>query len=199
MRSLSLAVFLALVVTRCPADAGFVEMAGGQITLDDATNIEWLDLSFTVGKSRSQVDTDLAGVGYLGRTDWRWATLSDIDTLRANAGYTIVHNSIGNFLASGGTDLTPLIGNGTFAYGYYEGSPSEYVGIVNLHTTNDIFYRWVNYQHDPSRTYTLSSSYGHFLIRDFAVPEPTSIALLGMGGLSFLGYRLRRRRRELVA
>ncbi len=93
---------------------GFIETPGlgGQSTLDDATDIEWLDLSFTIGKNRSQVETDLAGSGYLGRTDWRWATLSDIDTLRANAGYTVVHNSIGNYLAPGGTDLIPLIGNG---------------------------------------------------------------------------------------
>ena len=85
---LSLAVLSSISLT---ATASFIQINDniqdhGVYTYDTVTNLQWLDVTETRNLSYSQVQDQMVANGAL--EDWRYATVSELDTLFLNFGMT---------------------------------------------------------------------------------------------------------------
>lgn len=176
----------------------------GSVTRDTATNLEWLDLTETLGQSHDSVQSQL-GTTYQG---WRIATLAEVQTLLSNGGIPLAYTAFTP--ASSGPlaaqqQLKALLGDTMIAWdSYYTG----FFGIVS-DSPGANYYRYVSaYEHtfynqlfistlgDASSTggHVSVPHYGTFLVRGgepAAVPAPGSLWLLGLG-LIFLGMARRK-------
>jgi hypothetical protein len=191
--------------------AGFIETDllaanDGLITLDTDTGLEWLDVTATVGLSVNDV---LGGAGGWTDLGFRYAGSDELEQLFLDsaAGSTISFYSFTANNFTGASLLVDLLGN---SYSSREFPGSQ--GFVDPGTPDMFSESYAHasfYQisvsdstgrfHSTQGSFSLNqtgATIGSFLVREASpVPEPSSLALLGMGGLALIGYGLRRKRK----
>jgi hypothetical protein len=170
------------------------------IVIDTVNQMEWLDLSQSTSRSFGDVASHFgAGGDYEG---WGHATSADLTTFFTEAGFppnftapsssSVMQTLIG-FLGITFSQSDGLSGDIILSEGYYDdgdGAPVGFAGLRNRTGGSN-----TGPQHDAFLTPDFSaggasSQAGNWLVR--SVPEPTSLSLLGLGGLALLGARRRR-------
>lgn len=173
----------------------------GVFTTDTRTELDWLDLTETVGKSYNQVISDAS------LTEWRYATVSEVsgffDSFGGDNsqydGLSALNNGLFDLVSAKWGDLAhtsypadfPSEGNGysIFITSYLEhGDPASVPrGIIEDHIFHDVFLTHDYVSLPPFETQSLDYSnilVGSALIRNtlsVSVPEPTTFALIGLG------------------
>jgi hypothetical protein len=167
-------------------------------TLDTDTGFEWLDMSYTVGSTYADA---LAGSNTFEGGGWRNASYSEVVELASNAvGYDITTTfefDATSFI--GLRALTDLLGGTSvgstysFIVGYVDAG-----GDVDLaqfgYVDHGSFGFFLDVYDDAVSALELppSAEFGSFLVRTSAVPEPSIIALFGLG-LVGIGFARRKR------
>ena len=183
------------------------------ISYDTKTNLNWLDLSFTLYTSYNEVlallDTDLSG--------WRLASETEVATL-FNSSFTtpLSFYADGSTQVLAGTDsfdesvnFTSFFGsyqlnNNGYAYGLYKDDADvlRMTGVYATESKNSIFgmdytkdYEYaIDVKHEHFATYLVSND---MTLPDapveLTVPLPASVGLLG---LALAGFGLRKRKND---
>ena len=178
-----------------------VVFGADSITIDSATGLEWLDWTLSKDRSFADVSTQFGSGGDF--EGWRHATVDEVQQLYANAGITHVDDGASDYLPvfylAGLLDFTlPDIGSESYTYGLTgtrRGTivPPKYsVAYISVDQTDEIGIAFSDYTGYSESDHGIW--YGHALVRS-PVPEPSSLALLLVGGLGLFGYRARWRNR----
>lgn len=212
-----------------PASAGVIDQ--GDITLDQSTGYQWLDLSFTDGQTYNYAlgiaDTQFGG-GWVvataaevlafwtsasGITSWPATTWTNgLDTATATIGALVGYTYEFDYVYEGGSNTgKQIIGHHSGLIGVDETYAGSLGLIVNASQPGK------GYVESKSNYYLLSggaTNRGTWLVRgdnirpqassgdinSDAVPEPSTLGLLGAGfmSLGMIGYGRRRRERGLA-
>jgi hypothetical protein len=190
---------LLLLFTGFQANAVIIDQTA--TTLDTDTGFEWLDMSYTDGISYAAA---LAGSNLFEGGGWRNASYSEVVELASNAvGYDITST-----FGSASLSYTGLRALTDFMGATYEsGTKSFVIGNVNIGGGLDRaqfgyisssflghkgFFRNNNSSNVNDDKDDPFPTVGTFLVRSSAVPEPSIIALFGLG-LVGIGFARRRR------
>lgn len=207
---LAMAVAVAFV---SPVQAQIVD--SGNYLTDNATNLQWLDVTETVGLSFSQVSGLLASNHtYAGQTGWRYATADEFvglvtdytgnstpTTGPASSYLAFIHGEAGGLISMLGNtlDLTYLAYYGK-TYSEYTGRPEgSYTSTTGILDTSFTARITNNGGSDVAQIYNVSyqitdPGIGSYLVRSVsAVPEPETYAMM-LVGLGVLGATARRRK-----
>ena len=173
--------------------------ASGNLVVDDSTGLMWLDLSETNSQSNAYVLSQMTiGGAY---EDYRYATLSEVQGLMGTLGFPIMNAQVaGTSLLDETQNMANLFGDtgGEYWPGGYIGSlgflniSNESNELIRIGALYRIAYSYTSVQTGDS-TFLADGGYlhtGHWLVAE-SVPEPSSVALLGLGGLALM---VRRRR-----
>lgn len=161
----------------------------GGLTFDTATNLEWLDLTYTAGQSYNEVSGELGeGGAFAG---FRYATVDDVATLFSDAGIPDVGaRTAANFEPV--NDLLRLVGRlrplagGSFSYaitGTSAGANQQYYSLLQVVLPAPPFVGEAQTALCCIGTDEVSSDTGSWLVRSAAVSEPATWFLLGSGML----------------
>lgn len=189
--------------------AAFID--NGAFLTDTDTNLEWLDVTTTLGLSYTEVNAQLGGGGTF--EGFRYATTDDFNTLIGNwTGNTVTPGNYGVITQAEGAidDLVTILGNTCVT------CSSNAPGFTDVFATQGLLtdsisasYRFaLIYDNDNSPANADStvadlgsaptgavSSIGSFLVKEQGVitpiPEPVTLGLLALG---FTGIRIFRRR-----
>jgi len=174
---------LALLVAS-PASALLID--NGDITTDDAANMEWLDLTLTQGLTTAEALA--ANPGFVV------ATIAQVETLYTNAGFATLTNIWNDANAPGAIALMGLMGctdgcaSGNFpkATGFVADGGSLDVYGFDAQLSSGVIFR------AKAFNTSIDGASGHYLVRPSIIPEPSTALLLGLG---LVGMGLGRRRR----
>lgn len=217
MRSVRLAgvaVGLALLVAPSFANAGLLvgdlrAPGDGLLTLDTATSLEWLDLTATVGQSRSSVLS-----GPFIADGFRYATRSEVNELWDDAGavgsYGPSNVAPANLLIEQMGCTSQFLGSPCDApvdptrgdvqhwnIGFFGTDPLD-AGIVDLFLSlHDLRYGNAEMSLDFGTSDGIDilnrPDVGSYLVRSTPLPEPATIALVGTGIAGAVAIRRRKR------
>lgn len=183
-----------------PAHAALID--NGDFTTDSTTNLQWLDLTLTRGRSYNDVASQFGAGGEF--EGWRHATFSDLNTLFVSLGYSANYLSspatpgmLANILLFGITQsrAVPTGAAGVFDDSASGSSPSD-VGWAILHTEADISnLDGATIVNDEFTADTASFLQGNWLIRSTAteISEPGTALIMALG---IMGIYFRRRARQ---
>lgn len=182
----------------------------GLLTRDTSTALEWLDLTATVGQSRSAV----LGGSFVGQ-GFRYATQADVLQLWIDAGASGPFNNqfgsnyqVGNFVAA--NLLINLMGctsqlvgdpcdgaNQNFQIAFF-GSGAADAALVDYFGPPDqlragLAAMWIDF--GPTVDILHRPDVGSYLVRAVAVPEPGSMFMLGAGLIAAIAVRSKRRKK----
>lgn len=206
----AVALFICLGVLPLAADADLISVdwqsAGDNlITQDTDTNLEWLDLTVTMGLTGTQVLDDFSG--------WRYATLSEINSLFGAAGAVGPYNgwSRDNYNLAmplidlwGQTDeLVRETGTAWSSYAIFDLSADGGMVAAVQHATPGFnflsssgdWFNSVGSNPDLDLNFEFSGSkYGHALVRNISpVPEPATLLLFCTSLAGLAVTRIRRK------
>jgi hypothetical protein len=160
----------------------------GSITRDTETNLDWLDVSLSQGRSFLDVTNELgAGGDFAG---FRHASIAEFQTLVLNAGIGNTNSVVTGDL-SAFTNLINLVGTTEIQNGYpqtlgFLEEPRDFDTRVNGEL--DFFFQGSVPAYSATTTVLRSQSVdfnnvGHWLVRPSVVPEPLTI----LGSLTAVG------------
>ncbi len=191
-------LFISLLVFSCGSNASIVKYdwlttGDDSIIYDNASNLEWLSLSQTVGETYDYIEQQFGLTGeYNG---FRFASLEDVRSLVENAG-----SSWGECYdcfdeISPMENLIQLIGSGhsyssgisTWGYTQSDNASSFYQGVMLR----------VDYNANIKGAFTLGgfqssnpyNNLGGFLVRTVKVPEPNTLMLIIISLISMIFIR----------
>jgi hypothetical protein len=170
----------------------------GLTTLDDATSLEWLDVTSTMNMSYSVALTST----YVTVDGYRHATQSEIFTLYSNAGMTGIGGGFSSSNHSPSIALLSLLGVThtqsveQYQLGWYDnGSSGTSANVAELirYTASGGFGasaipRTSNPTPNSSPTST-SPIIGHYLVRSSVVPVPAAAWLFGSALIGLVGIK----------
>lgn len=218
MRRLLLIV-AALIVSASAANATVVSAdlyapGDGLLTLDSSTSLEWLDLTATVGQTRSAVLS-----GSFAAQGFRYATQAEVLQLWTDAGATgPFDNELGSNVSIQNVDTAELLINlmgCTTPFASHrpcDGSPDGTsqqnwnIGFFGSDTTDaaivDLFFgtfdprngmsaMWIDFGTSAGIDLFSRPDIGSYLVRAVAVPEPGSLALFAFACAAILRRRAR--------
>ncbi len=196
MKSIAILAIGATTVALSPkADAVLIDL--GDTTHDDATGLEWLDLTKTLGLSVNQA----LATSHVTSNGFRHATSSEVNTLFLNAGF-LTTNNVNNPANDPAADLLlGLMGETQF------GGTKNALGRGFAEWTSPGWYTRPNYHKTglgagaaitsllTSNKDLVDGTAGHFLVRNFptSVPDNGSSLIL----LSIALFAMHRGRRIL--
>jgi len=174
----------------CASSSSALIIDNGTSATDTDTNLEWLDLTETLGDTWNQVEAS----SFVTVDGYTHATAAQVTTLFLNAGFLTTNNANNPLNDPAAATLLSALGctqfcgtvnatgrgfadNGgtwTTRSNYHTSGLGAGAAVISLQTTNK----------DLS-----DATAGHFLVRT-VVPEP-STAILLLGGLACLGARRR--------
>jgi len=203
LRLLSTRVLLAVAMIGMASTAHAVLIDNGVTTIDNASGLEWLDLTQTQNRSYADV---ASGFGSGGEFEgWRHATISELITLQTNAGFAPPYDL--QPVTAAFTNLIDLLGrtqdgtgfdnvlDGIGAIGWYDdsGSPTgtSHLRFFELDNGVSIFAQVLAQTPDSRSTTEFNIDTGNWLVRA-AVPEPATIVIFGLSVVG-LGYARRKR------
>lgn len=207
-RSLAAASAVALGLTvafAAPARALLIDQ--GVTTLDTATNLQWLDLTESTGRSFDDVSGQFGGGGDFA--GWRHANAAEVSALFTSQGFAPGYDSSPTTAAMflliqlfGETALLPS-GSGVQAatFGLYDDSATGTLPLAGIAVLEQIHFNSGAPGYDRSHvvgdnvpTDIAPSIYGHWLVRNAAtteIPAPGAVAILAIG-IAGLAFRRRR-------
>ena len=176
----------------------------GLITLDTATNLEWLNVTATQDVSMDQV---LAGAGGWVNNGFQYATFGQVGQLLNDAGYLGDTSNYGNmrlvadnasaneFIDDFGSTSPP-----NFTYGFMApytaslgGATGSYTDYVEINANGAGGNGYAIPDSGPFASSLARPYVGSFLVRAAPVPEPETYVLM-LAGLGLVaGYAKRRR------
>jgi hypothetical protein len=153
--SLSLSANAGLIATDYMTDGD------GKATLDDATGLEWLDESFTLGKSitevNSMINNELSG--------FRWATFSEVEQLLLGVLRSDLNGSIKIDIKTSSSSVRASISNFNQLFSNYGSFGTNYFLVQNEDGTNMRHFRL-----EAERNYTdRYSFYSYYGVNDYPV------------------------------
>lgn len=202
MNSMAAVAAVAMFCAAQPASASlvsqdFLAAGDGLLTLDTGTNLEWLDLTQTLGLSVADIQAGAGG--WISRPNpFSVATIDLVGGLFMDAGITMIDDSY--YTANQGpvSSLISLLGCTDCANNFSQGftlagvpfDPAQRAGIALL--ISDATLGRAALHDGVTLNYSSLGTYGVWLYRDVStVPVPATLPLLasGLAAFGFLGWR----------
>lgn len=209
LKSLAAAAALSLGLSfaiAAPAHAVLIDQ--GVTTLDNATNLEWLDITESTSRSFDDVSGQFGtGGDFAG---WRHANTAEVSALFTSQGYPPGYDSSPTSVAMfqliqllGETALLPSGSNvQSAAFGLYDDSATGTLPRAGIAVLEQFYFNNGNPGYDRSHVVddnVLSDIalpiYGHWLVRNAAtteIPAPGAMAVFAIGLAGLAAMRRRR-------